>query len=90
MLSFANQVITDGFNVGSNAVRVAVAQYTFYGDIAISLGQYTDSTSLQAAISRISYVQTSQSFLTSAFGNIRFYVYELSANWSCIFVAVPN
>jgi hypothetical protein len=71
MLSFVNQVITEGFNVGSNAVRVAVAQYTYTGDIAISLGQYTDSTSLQAAVNRISYVQTSQSFLTSAFSTMQ-------------------
>jgi hypothetical protein len=76
MLSFANQVITEGFNIGSNAVRVAVVQYTYTGEIAISLGQYTDITSLQAAISRISYVQTNQSSLLSTFYKIRDMLYE--------------
>jgi hypothetical protein len=70
MQSFANEVI-GGFNVGTNAVRVAVAQYTDTGDIAISLGQYTDSTSLQRAVGSISYVQTSRSLLTLAFGTMR-------------------
>jgi hypothetical protein len=70
MLSFTDQIIS-GFNVSKNAVRVAVAQYTDTGDIAISLGQYTDIISLRTAVYNISYAVTKQSFLTIAFGNMR-------------------
>jgi hypothetical protein len=69
MLSFVNQV-TDGFNIGTNAVHVAVAQSTDTGDIAISLGQYTDSTSLQTAVSNIPFIKTNQSFATYAFSTM--------------------
>jgi hypothetical protein len=70
MLSFVNEVI-GGFNVGTNAVRIAVAQYTDTGDIAIFLGQYTNSISLRTAVGSIPFVKTNQSFFTSAFGTMQ-------------------
>jgi hypothetical protein len=65
LLEFLNNAI-DGFNVGTNTVRVAVVRYTSTADVPIPLGEYNNRTSLQQAVSLTTYIYSNVYNLSNA------------------------
>lgn len=69
-LSFVNNIV-DGFQIGSNSVRVGFVRYASTADVLIQLNTYTNRSSLESAIAGLGYDGRANGDLSGALGSAR-------------------